>query len=471
VPTLPIGEKLFANVDAIGNTVGVQSRIDVVLDDLGNNALRFRLAPFCDLGTGAQVDGVFRFQRQDFIAAVSGGRLFKIASDGTATEIPIPGSSFELRRRVSMADYGDTAYFANGGKIIKWKLDEATAAPLASGNAPTNATHLAFFDQYLLAAVEDSQRFVWSDVGLPDVWLGEFATAAVRPDNLVGLYTAFGEIFAPGTETLEYWSDTGDAVTPFGVLSGTLTERGVVAPESVALMDMSWVFLDTERRVIRLEGRAPKVISNAIDREIQSLPRVDDAIGFTVVGNAQTLYILTFPEAGRTFAYNFKLDDWCEFSNWDVGTGKRTAFLASHSVYHPVWDKNLLGSRKGDGKIFYASTSEGVDTDDGNPVVGEIVTGRIDWKAPSQRKRSDRLRLVLKRGVAGLSGDASLFVSFRDDGATEWGTPIEVRAGIAGDGRDFTVLNRLGRYYSRQWRFVLPSVNTVLVVADEEVKV
>lgn len=472
MPTLPLGEKLYANSEDVGNTVTVQRRVDVLRDDLGNNVVRFRLAPFADLGTDYPIDGVFRFQREDFIAAVSGGRLFKISSAGVVTEITITGAAngFELRKRASMADFGATAYFANGGRIVKWPLSGTAAATLTTTNAPEHATHVAFFDQYLLAAEKDSQRFVWSDVGLPDVWLGEFATAGVRPDNLVGVYSAFGEIFAPGTETLEYWSDTGDSLTPFGVLSGTLTERGVLAPDSIAMADNTFFFLDTERRVIRLEGRSPRVISNAIDREIQALSEVSDARGFALVGNAMTHYVLTFPTAGRTFVYDYKNDDWSEFSYWNVDRGDREAFLAQCAVYHPGWDKTILGSRLPDGRLFVASTALDVDTDDGAPVVGEVVTGRWDWKAPNVRKRSLRLRLVLKRGVAGLSGDASIQVQFRDNGTTAWGVPIEVRMGIAGDERSWANIARLGRYYSRQWRFLFPSVNTVLVSAEEEVE-
>lgn len=469
MPLLPLSAKLFANVDEIGNSVAVTKRIDMVLDDLGNNVPRFRLAAFADLGALGRIDGIFTFYQADFIATVCAGRLFKVERDGTVTEITFTSGGLEVSSRVSMADFGTSAYFANGGRIYKWVLTEATASPLDTANTPTNATHITFFNQFLIACEADSQRFAWSDVGLPDTWLGEFATAGVRPDNLVGIYSAFGEIFAPGTESIEYWTDTGDISAPFALLPGTLTERGIIAPDSVCFVDNSWFFLDEERRVIRLEGRSPKVVSNSIDKEIQGLSTVSDAVGFPVIGSGQTLYILTFPTAGRSFAYNYKMDDWSEFTFWDDQSGTRTAFRAASAVYQQNWGQTILGSRLDDGKLYAATFDQ--DTDDGASVVGEIWTGHIDWKAPSLRKRSNRLRITLKRGTAGFETDANIQVCFRDDGKTAWGTLLNVSLGKAGDEYAHPVLSRLGAYRSRQWRFLFPSVHTVLVSADETVEV
>lgn len=469
MPFLPIKEKLFANVDEIGNTVAITSLVDIIKDDLRNNAPRFRLIEFADLGTGKPIDGVFRFKKQKFMAAVSGGRLFKITELGVVTEIPITGGSLSLNSKASLADFGSTVYICNNSKIIKWTLDAATAAPIADPDAPDNATHVAFFDQYLLAAIKGSQKFEWSDTGRPDDWLGEFASAEARPDDITGLFTAFGEIFIPGTSTLEHWTDLGDAVSPFGRLSGTMTERGVLAPDSVTLADNTFFFLDQQRRIIRLEGRAPKVISNSIDREIQALSHVSDARGFAVEGQGQTLYVLTFPTAGRTFAYNYKLDDWTEFSFWEDTVGVREAFLAQNAEFNPIWGNTLLGSRKKDGKIYETSLS--VVTDAGEPLRAEIVTGRIDWNEPSKRKRSKRLRLHIKRGTSGLVGESSIFVYFRDDGKTEWSNALEGKLGPAGDEYLYIVFNNLGRYRNRQWRFIMPSVDTVLVSAEETIEV
>ena len=183
----------------------------------------------------------------------------------------------------------------------------------------------------------------------------------------------------------------------------------------------------------------------------------------------QTLYVINFPGAGRTFAYNYKLDDWSEFSWWNDDTGKREAFLGSSSVYMESWRKTLIGSRKQDGKIYVANFDE--KTDAGAPVRGEIVTGRIDWGTPSQKKECELLVLTIKRGTSGLTGDDSIYFQFADDGATQYGTLIEIKLGKAGDQLNRIEIPRLGDYFNRQWRFILPSVDTLLVSAEETVKV
>jgi hypothetical protein len=326
---------------------------------------------------------------------------------------------------------------------------------------------VGFIDQYLLALNEGTQMYSWSDTGLPEVWLGEFTSAESRPDKLVALLTAFGEIFLPGTKTIEHHADSQDPAAPFIRIPGTITERGSLSPYSFVQVDNSFMFLDEERRVIRMRGREPQVISNPFDSEFQDLDSVEDAIGMHFNAEGDTKYIITFPTADKTFVYDYKLDFWARWSEWVESKGIRRRWLGNCGVLVPSWKKYLVGS-KTDGRIYFASKDH--EDDAGNNMQTEIITGRIDW-GTSRRKSSNRLRVKLKRGTGGLSSSSDMIMNFRDDGKTQWSHDKVVNLGKAGDEETYKTFRSLKTYRDRQWRFRISSGNTLLVSAEEDYSV
>jgi hypothetical protein len=467
MPYLPLKEKPFRNVESIGNTSGIDYFMDAVKTDyMDTRSRQFLSGPtnnyFCDLGTGSGVDGVSYSRREDVAFAISAGRLFKITESGTVTEIT--GTTLSSGIPVSMADFGDTVYLCNNSRIVEWPYSSASSSYISDADAPTDATHVAFLDSYLVALRRNSARFEWAEADNPDSWQGEFATAESRPDNAVALLGNFGELFIPGEDTSEHWTDSGDLAAPFQRIPGTITERGCSAPYSVAQVDNSYFFLDTERRVIRLAGRQPQVISNPYDAEFQALSAVSDAIGMHFNANGSTLYVITFPTAERTFFYDYKLDYWGEWSYWNGRS--RDAWLGNCGVYIDTWNKYLVGSRL-DGKIYLASYD--YLSDGGQDQITEIWTGNINW-GTDKRKECSRLRLKLKRGAVSVgSAEPVLRLSWRDDGKTTWSPEREVSLGISGDTEFVQTFRRLGVYRSRQWRFRINGAALTLVSAEEEV--
>ena len=462
MPFLPIKEKPFASVDSIGNSVAIEEFNDADKDDFFNNKKRRGLSEFVDLGTGDPIDGIFNPIDTGLVVAFSGGKTFTITEAGTITEIT--GVSLNSGIPVKMADFSTEGYFCNRSKIMQWVYSAVTNSFLADTSAPTNATHLGFLNQYLLALRYDTQRFDWSDVGDPEEWLGEFSSAESRPDKLVALLTAFDEIFLPGTKTIEHWGATVDPSSPFQKISSTTSERGSLAPYSFAQVDNSFMFLDEERRVIRMRGREPQVISNPFDSEFQKITSMSDAIGIHFNADGDTKYIITFPTDNKTYAYDYKLDFWARWSYWSESQGIRNRWLGNCGVLVPSWKKYLVGS-KSDGKIYIASRE--YENDAGNNMQTEIITGRIDW-GTSKRKVSNKVRIKLKRGTGGLSTSFNMIVNYRDNGKTKWSHDKVVNLGKAGDEEAYKTFRILKTYRDRQWRFRISSGNTLLVSAEED---
>lgn len=465
MPLLPLKEKPYANIDSVGNSIAIEEFNDADKDDFFNNKKRKGLLEFVSLNTGYPIDGIFNPIDSGIVCAFSAGRLFKITENKVVTEIT--GATINGGTPVKMADFGTAGYFCNNSKILKWNYADSTCSLLTDAQAPTDATHLGFIDQYLLALKKDSQRFDWSDVGTPDSWLGEFASAESRPDKLVALITAFGEIFLPGSRTIEHWADSGDPAAPFQRIPGTITERGSLSPYSFAQVDNSFMFLDEERRVVRMRGRDPQIISNPFDKEFQNLDTISDAIGIHFNAEGDTKYILTFPTENKTYAYDYKLDFWSKWSLWNTYKARRDRWIGQCGVLVPSWNKYLVGS-KVDSKIFTASKN--YDDDNGTTINTEIITGRIDW-GTSKRKSCTKLRVKVKRGVGGLADTKKLIINYRDNGETQWKPDKVINLGIAGDNKSYRTFRNLKTYRDRQWRFRISSGELLLVSAEEDIMV
>jgi hypothetical protein len=460
MPFLPLKEKPYKNVDSTGNSVAIEDFFDADKDDFYNNKKRKGLALFTDLGTGKQIDGIYNPIGTDIAVAFSGGRTFKIQDNATITEIT--GATLNSNIPVKMASFGDEGFFCNNSSIMQWVYATNTGAFLTDVSAPTNATHLGFLDQYLLALRSNSQRFDWSDTGTPTSWLGEFASAEARPDNLVALLAYFGEILLPGTKTIEHHADSGDPAAPFQRLRGTVTERGSLSPYSFAQLDNSFMFLDEERRIIRLRGREPQVISNPFDSEFQNIQVINDAIGIHYNAEGDTKYLITFPSENKTYAYDYKLDVWSRWTTWDEAKGIRDRWLGNCGVLVPTWKKYLVGS-KDDGKIYEASGN--YHDDNGNVIQSEIITGWIDW-GTSYKKSCNMLRVHVKRGTGGLNTSSKLLVNYRSNGETDWSSDKVIDLGIAGDNESYKEFWHLATYRKRQWRF--RTIGELLLVSAEE---
>jgi hypothetical protein len=449
--------KPYRNLDESAQ-VGIARFYDAAKNDAMGNERRPGLGGptsnrFVDLGTGKAVDTVYEWEHQGWIVAISGGRVFKVVANGAVTEIT--GATLLEGKPATFADFGTSLYMANGGRIIKWTATNVTCAYIADPDAPATVTHIGFIDQYLIALDAGSDQIHFADVAAPDTWLGEFFTAESLKDKSQALHIAWREIVIFGSKSIEYWGSTGNATAPFQRFEGSNTERGCIAPYTVQQIDNTWFFLDHERRVVKLAGRDPQVVSNPFDSELQKMDTVSDARGLHVHPNGETFYVLTFPAEGRTFAYDYKRDVWAEWSYWNNDTGSRDAFLGQTSCYMRTWNKHLIGSRT-DGKVYY--TSKSYHQDGGNPAMWEVWTG---WEGNGDWRFVAELMLKIRRGdgAALTTPEPILELYYRDrnanpnDDEAQWIGPKHVNLGQLGEMDHVYRIRRLGRYRTRQYRF------------------
>jgi hypothetical protein len=431
--------------------VGIADFIDAAKDDRMGNIRRPGLGGnvngcFADPATGTGIDTVYEWLNQNIAVVVSGGRLFKLDEQGALTEIT--GANFATGNPAYFADVTTSLYGANGGSIKKWIAGATTASDIADASAPTTVSHIVFADQHLLALNSLASRIERSNVGAPDTWDGKTFQAEFLPDESVALHAGWEELAIFGEASLEtfYLSNEGVYVR----LDGTSAERGTIAPHSVIKEDNTYFFMDHQRRVIRLEDRTPKIISNPFDLEFKALDTVSDCRGMNIFCDNTTFVVWTFPTENKTYAYDYKRDVWARWTTYDNETGNRNAWLGQTSCYMRKWNKHLVGGR--DGKIYEVSNS--FFKDGTAPMVTEIVTGWINHGSDLTFKRCAELAIRTLRGAGSAFSNPVMEVSYRKNGKTEWNdSPRTLNLGELGDTEHIKCLRNFGRYKTIQWRF------------------
>jgi len=461
MPTLPIPINYGPNkdIEEIGLSTHGAAAIDVYFDSNGNVVRRPALVDFADTGVAYGVDGLYWWDRQEKVIVVTGGRVFPITDSLGTVGTEITGAAFESGNPVYWGDFGTALYGANGGQIIKIGTG-TSAAVIADADAPTTVSHITVLDDYLLALSTGTQQMHYANASDPDTWDGSWVSALAKPDLLKSLGANNDIIELLGTEILEGWRNDGN--TPFVKEPQYTVNRGTVAPYSMTYVEDKWYFLDQERKVVRLNGRTPEVISLTMNKYIQGFTTVSDAIGQRTTFDGRPQYILIFPIEGKALAYDVYNGVWAELGNWNSTTSSYDRFRGQSFCIATKWNLALAGDRA-TGKVYKLSTDN--YQDGGATLRSMIRTPHVHWDQPGMRKRSTRLDFYLKKSsVAQASDSAQLIVKWRDNGNTTWGTERTVSLGRVGKTDFHGHLWRMGQYFSRQYEFAL-SDNSPLVLS------
>ena len=426
--------------------------MNTYIDEANHSQKRPGLLDWVDLGTAAPIDGVFWWETEALLIVLSDKRVWRIDNPGgAATEY---GGTGTFLKNVPATFATDTvrAYLANGAKMVHFTRT-GSLTDMADGDAPTNVSHVAFIDQYILANLRGTGQWQFSEVTDGIAWRAvDIVTAESSPDNLLAIHTSVGEIILLGATSTEYW--VNDGVSPFSVIHGTTLSLGAGSPHTFALLGdparAHW-FTNT-RRVIEIpsDKRIPIMTSLSINADLDSLSDVSDARGFQCTIDGLPLYILTFPNADRTFVYNYDLKHWGEWSSWDVVRGVNRRWRANNYAYAKAWNLHIIGDHS-NGKLYKASRT--YFNDAGDLIRLTRKTGFVDHDV-STLKRCFALRFKFKRaqGNADVS-DPKFLLRWRNDSGA-WRPFREASLGAEGDHDFYVTFHSLGSYRSRQWELV-----------------
>lgn len=303
---------------------------------------------------------------------VSGDKLWwRNASGATA----LLGTVANMLTPMRFVDNGTDLVLVDGTETGAWTVNLASKA---FADYPTReqdpddlfsgATGATYLDTFTVFNKPGSRRFISTLSNTLEIDGTYFAEKTGFPDPLVIPVSVRRELWLLGSKTGEIWTTAPDQDFPFTIIPGAFIEYGVLAPYSVATMDVSVIWLAQNDQgggiVLRGKGYAVERIStHAIEQEIQKYPRLDDAIAYTYQENGHIFYVLTFPTADKTWTFDEATQMWHERA-WMDSDGK----LHRHRVVSGTWAYGKLWGQDWESGAIYEMNSQ-LYTDNGAPVV------------------------------------------------------------------------------------------------------
>ena len=461
---LPLFGKINKNVDGIEVSSAAVSLIDAFADEEGFTRKRPGLESLVDLGAGTnqRVEGLYWWAENGYVIAVAGGNIYKVTySAGTATVTDLTGDALTANIPVTFATDGTYVFIAADGRVV-YTNGTASTAFLADADAPTSVSHVAFVDGYLIANDAGTNQAAFSSPTDRLAWDPvDYLSAAGDGDNIVAVKVLNREIYFFGPKSFEIWEN--DGTSPFARIPGGFREWGCVAANSIVQIDDGLVWLDNERHFRAFAGSQSQIISSPYDKDIETYSTVSDCVAHKVEISGQRFLVFVFPAESKTLAYNTKLQEWSEWCEWDSANFQYTRWRGQSTVRAIDWGVHLVGSRM-DSTLYLMS--EDYYDDAGTEIRVKRLTGHVDHGL-LRRKRSNEIRLRVKRGAVDLSADPVVMIRWRDNGGS-WSNLHHMSLNSIGE-RDFIArIQRSGIYRARQYEITATDAAPIIFGKAEE---
>lgn len=362
--------------------------------------------------------------------AVSGSSLYTFWPATHVGDIT-PG----LNSPVSMMDNTVDLVIVDGS-VNGWKVDLAsnTFSQITDPNLMfSGANKVDYIDTYLLFNKPNTPQFYSSDSLAVTFDPLFFANKSAAPDYLISLAVARREIWLIGARTTEIWFDAGSADFPFQIMPNIFIDHGCAAKFSPVVIDngVFWLARDRNGQGIVVQGanyQATRVSTYAIEAELATYARIDDAIGMTYQLAGHQFYVLTFPTADKTWCYDITTHEWHEWVWIDAnGTEHRHRASAIANIdgvlYVGDWQSN---------QMYVLSNAAGDDA--GNPI--KRVRGFPHLLADGKRVSYRQFLADMETGTAGnaspLITSPQVSLRWSDDRGHSWGNPVLTDLGASG---------------------------------------
>lgn len=320
------------------------------------------------------------------------------------------------------------------------------------------STDPAFLGSYLVTEVDgwftfskpNSQTFYTS----PLYWNGTtafdgtyFALKDDAHDNTVAVIELNRELWLIGQETTEVWYNAGGQYFPWSRLQGTLQQIGCAATYSVSRYAQGLVWLARSERgnneVVYTQGYSHSVLSNAaLSYAINQYAVVSDAIGYTYNEEGHEFYVLIFPTANATWAFDFSTSEWHQRASFDPIMGQFNRQRANCMIN---FQGMIIVGDYATGQIYWQTRSVYADGD--YPLVSIRRAPHMWDHGNRARMRHSRLQIEFKPGSAPVTGPYSnpqAVLRWSDDGGQTFGNQHSAPIGLTGQTKNRVIWRRLG---------------------------
>lgn len=327
------------------------------------------------------------------------------------------------------------------------------------------ANTVVFIDSYFVINVEDTKQFWLSGSYDGFYWDPlQYASKEAYTDDLSAVAVDNGNLVLLGFVSQEYWQDTGNFPFPFQRIAGSPTDVGLLARFSVSRCAGQLYYLAKTRRggvsVVRNQNYQPIPVSTPdMDYLFLNYINPGDAIAFSYRINGHDFYQISFQQDAATWLYDATSNLWSQLESYGVtrSYGNRATQL----------NNQLLVSDYRNGNIYRLDNDS--YTDDGQPIIRELITPHF-FKGDSFNKlHIYRLRLDMEQGVGTAGGQGQnpqVMLQVSRDGGFTWGNEMWTSFGAQGEFLRRAEWRRLGvsRNYVFKFRISDP-VKVVLIGA------
>jgi hypothetical protein len=405
------------------------------LDPSGKNPVGMFLIPGNTLFAALTL-GPVRGMRAvgSYMYVASGPKLYRVETGGAFNEL---GNLATSSGPVVLSDNGLQVAAIDGTGLYTYTIASSAFARVSDPDFGGGSI-IDFLDTYLIAGPQGTHSFQISSENEGTAWASADTTSVEGASgNLVTFLVANGNIwFWKEASSLVFWN-SGNADFPFEPIDGSESEFGCAAKYSPAKTDNSVLWLtknrDGQGQVARAEGYRPVIVSSrALDYQISTYSRIDDAIGWTQQQEGHTFYWLTFPTAEKTWVYDLSIQDpelaWHERESY-AGSGQTLGRSAAncHCFFN---GKHYIGDFR-NGNIYELRTTLYAEN-------GELIR----WERTGQYISDDgkpirfsSFELDCETGVGLTSGqgsDPKVYLDWSDDGGKTWSNKLERSLGALG---------------------------------------
>jgi hypothetical protein len=377
-----------------------------------------------------------------YLYVVSGNTLYQVNSTWTA----VPKGTVAGTGLVSMADNGTQIMIAADPNGYIYNTSTGVFAQITDPDYP-GASMVDYLDGYFVFIQPNSQK-IWVTALLDGTSVDplDFVSAEGDPDNIVSMIVDHREVWVFGTNSTEVWYNAGLSDFPLVRIQGAFNELGCAARYSTAKMNnqVYWLGRDTRGQGIVYQANGymgQRISTHAIEWQIQQYGDISDAVAYTYQQDGHSFYVLSFPSAGATWAYDAVTGAWHERAGWSNGTwtrhrGQTQAFYNGEVLIGDFENGNI-----------YAYDMD-VYTDN-----GQVQRWLRSWRAlpPGEntlrRTAQHALQLDCETGVGlnvGQGSDPEVMLRWSDDGGHTWSNEHWRKMGKIGQFGYRTLWRRLG---------------------------
>jgi hypothetical protein len=325
---------------------------------------------------------------------------------------------------------------------------------IASGALTTvltaEATQVGMLDEYFLALNMVTGKLRLSNLNDGTTWdPTQFALRSAQPDPWQAMIINAPDIWLLGEQTGDIWYDAGTSPFPLAARQGLTIPYGIAAPFSLAVTGGEVLWLtknkDGAGLVVRANGYSPTPISTpelatALSR-YQRTSTITDAEALVYQQDGHTFYVLRFPSANATWAYDLTTGEWAERGKWNNGRTDYDVWAPRVHVY--AFGQHLTADAS-TGTLSAMDVSYGSELD--GSAIRRLRRGPI-LIDENRRIGIRRFEVLVEPGLGLQTGQGSnpqMMFRASSDGGKTWGNERSVSVGQPGQYRRRAFVTRLG---------------------------